>query len=268
MNIRKSGTRIIFHLHNRGMQRNSGKLLRNRIYRYVFSGSVIIHLSEGLLDREIRPLNLPGIRTYAVANGIPGVRYAKRAEEEEGLRLLFLSNFFPEKGIYDSLQIMSMLRHEHPGIRLRLVGDFMREGHRIKLMRSIARMGLTEHVSVVGPRYGMEKEKEYRNADIFIFPSYFRQECFPLVLLEAMSCSLPIVSSNIGAIPEMIENGKEGILLNARDLHGFAKEIAALSQNPEGRKRLGEAARKKFEMSYTLDHFERRIRNLMEDIRS
>jgi glycosyltransferase involved in cell wall biosynthesis len=266
--LKKSNARVIYHLHNRGMSRWSGSFCRRLIYRYVFAGSVVIHLSEGLIEREIRPFDLPGVRTYAVANGIHDVGPQSHHKKTPGLVLLFLSNFLPEKGIYDALRIMSVIREERRDIHLRLVGDFMRKKHRIKLVRMISTMGLNDVVTVTGPKYGIEKVQEYLNADIFIFPSYFRQECFPLVLLEAMSCSLPVVSSNIGAIPEILEDKKEGILLKERDIHGFAREIIELAESQEKRKNLGLAARKKYEQAYTSAHFEQKIRQVFEDLRS
>jgi glycosyltransferase involved in cell wall biosynthesis len=266
--IKKSNARVIYHLHNRGMSRRPGSFCRRLLYRYVFAGSVVIHLSEELIEQEIKPYKLPGIKTYAIANGIPDMVTQSQSGKSTEPVLLFLSNFFPEKGIYDALSIMAVIMKERRDIHLRLVGDFMREKHRVKLGRMISTMGLNDFVTVAGPKYGGEKVQEYLNADIFIFPSYFRQECFPLVLLEAMSCSLPIVSSNIGAIPEILKDNKEGILLRERDIHGFARKIIELAENHEKRKNLGHAARKKYEQAYTSAHFEQKIRQVFEDLRS
>jgi len=266
MILKRHKVRIIYHLHNRGISDRLGNIIWRFFYRYVFSNSVLFHLSEGLIRQEINPLRLQGVKTFALNNGIPDIKSTPPEEKPPELSLLFLSNFFPEKGIYDVLKIMTIIKRRDDRIHLRFAGNFLRNKYRNKLMRLISIWGLEDRVTIVGPKYGKEKEQEYMNADVFIFPSYFRQECFPLVLLEAMSCSLPIISSNIGAIPEIIENGKQGILCNARNIDGFVEAILELAENTEKRKSLGQLARKKFEENYTIGDLERNTRDIFEKI--
>ena len=255
--IKKMDFQIIYHLHNRGIRSRSKNPIWKKLYRYVFANSLIIHLSEGLLEREIIPLRIPNVRSLVIPNGIPIYELSRGNKQTSLVTLLFCSNLFPEKGIYDLIKIMSELTKKRDDIRLRIVGEFMRGRYRGKLLKLIDQKGLKNYVSVEGPKYGKEKESEYLNADIFIFPSYFDQECFPLVLLEAMCFQLPIVSSNIGAIPEIIEDGKEGILVNPKEINGFAEAINHLAENKEERVKIGLASRKRFLDNYTLKQLEK-----------
>ena len=86
-----------------------------------------------------------------------------------------------------------------------------------------------------------------------------------MFILEAMQTGLPVVASKIGAIPEIIENGIHGLLAEPEDLNGFADHIERLIKHPGERKKLGLAAKKRFEEKYTLDHFEKRLKIILDD---
>ncbi len=267
--LKRHPVRIIYHLHNRGLARNAARPLWRAAYRYAFAGSVIFHLSGKLVREEIFPLGLPGAITYALNNGIPGPEREKteagRDDKTTSLTLLFLSNFFPEKGIYDVLRIMYALR-EDPEIRLNMVGDFVRRRYKRKILRRVSSYGLNDRVSVDGPVYLSARDETYRHADMFIFPSRFSQECFPLVILEAMSRGLPVIASKLGAIPDMITDGREGILCEPGNIDGFAAAVRLLARDAEKRDQLGQAARNKFISHYTLERFEENVRAALDEI--
>ncbi|HEC43787.1 MAG TPA: glycosyltransferase family 1 protein [Bacteroides sp.] len=258
--IKKFDTHIIYHLHNRGIGKRSSNLIWKKLYRYVFSNSLTIHLSQGLMEKEIFPLKIPNLRSLVVPNGVPAYDINGIKEQPSSITLLFCSNIFPQKGIYDLLKIMSEVSKQRKDICLRIVGEFMRRRFEERLLKLIDQRGLKDFVTVEGPKYGKDKESEYLNADVFIFPSYFSEECFPLVILEAMSFQLPIVSSNIGAIPEIIENGKEGVLVNPRDINGFVEAVIHLAEHKTERQKIGIASRKKFQGNYTIQHLEKNIK--------
>ena len=65
----------------------------------------------------------------------------------------------------------------------------------------------------MGRKYEKEKEETFAKADIFAFPTYYNNECFPLVLLEAMQHSLPVVSTFEGGIPDIVDEGEAGFLV-------------------------------------------------------
>lgn len=268
--IKRSGSTPIYHLHNRGISRNSNRPLFRALYRYVLNESVVIHLSDKLLKLEINPLLNQTSRAFAVPNGIPDMHLHQQNDStitKPPISLLFISNLFEEKGIFDLLKIMSRIKKNtknESDIRLIISGEFLRVGVRKKLQRAIEDEGLQAIVELQDPVYEEAKAKAFQESDIFIFPSYFRMECFPLVLLEAMSYSLPIVSSDIGAITEMIENGKEGFIIKERDIDGFADAIIQLADDPALRNEMGSAGRTKFLEKYTSSHLENNIREVFE----
>ena len=263
--IRKSGVIPVYHLHNRGIEKRSGNVIFRRLYRFVFQDSIVIHLSENLLDREILRLKLNHVHTEVIPNGVPRVELNIREKPDSPTRLLFVSNLFPSKGIYALLRIMQVLRDEKPDVRLKIGGAFWRDKYRHKMNGMIEKLGLDGTVSLAGPVMGEEKWDLYREADIFVFPSRFREECFPLVVLEAMQFGLPVIASGIGAIPEIIEHGVEGYLYNPEDDVGFAGGIRLLTEQKDRMKKMGSAARAKYLQNYTASHLEKRFMNLYDN---
>ena len=129
----------------------------------------------------------------------------------------------------------------------------------------IATYRLNEYVRLNGPRFGDDKWKTYQDADIFLFPTRFKQESFPLVILEAMQFGLPVLASRIGAIPEIIDHGINGYTFDPSDHIGFAKVIMELIEHKDLTQRIGKAGRKKFLENYTSVHLENKIRELYDN---
>ena len=263
--IRKQGVKIIYHLHNRGIEKRAGNLIFRKLYQYIYQDSIIIHLSESLMRKEIGGLNLRSSLTRVIPNGVPVVDLIQREKEDSITRILFLSNLFPDKGMFDLLQIMKILQDKRTDARLHIVGEFMRNGYRKRFIKMIDRYGLNGSVYLKGPKFGDEKWKVYQDSDIFLFPTRFKQESFPLVVLEAMQFGLPVIASRIGAIPEIINHGKNGFTFDPSDHEGFAGVIMELIDQKEILHRVGMAGKQNFLENYTTVHLERNIRDLYEN---
>jgi glycosyltransferase involved in cell wall biosynthesis len=98
-----------------------------------------------------------------------------------------------------------------------------------------------------------------------VYPTSFRQECFPLVILEAMQSGLPIIASDEGAISEIIDNDINGIVLKNWTAESFSEKIAVLIQDSDLRSKLGENAKKKFNENYTIHDLEKNMRDFFEE---
>ena len=110
-----------------------------------------------------------------------------------------------------------------------------------------------------GPKYGEEKECYFAEADIFVFPTFYYNECFPLVLLEAMQHRLPLVSSDEGGIPDIIQHGVNGYTVARKEAAPLAEALARLITDPALRTAMGEAGYARYREQYTLEAFERRF---------
>ena len=106
----------------------------------------------------------------------------------------------------------------------------------------------------MGPNYGDDKWRLFSRANVFVLPSF--TEAFPLVVLEAMAASLPIVATEVGGIPDMIEDGSNGFLVPPGNSEILADRLTKLVNNPQLRVHFGAASREKFLRNYENERFE------------
>ena len=115
-----------------------------------------------------------------------------------------------------------------------------------------------------GRRYGSEKDVFWKDADIFVFPTYYHNECFPLVILEAMEQGLSVISTNEGGIPDIIGNGNSGYTVEKNNPSSLASAIELLIKDPELLNSMGKAGRQLFEEKFTEEVFEKRMKECLE----
>ena len=163
----------------------------------------------------------------------PGLR-AEWAPGGEPI-LMHLSNFRPVKRLTDVIEIFALVREKMPA-KLVLIGDGPDRGaaeyivRKKKLVRDVHFLGKQDRV------YQLLSQ-----ADLFLLPS--DMESFGLAALEAMACEVPVVASNVGGVPEVIEHGVDGYLHEPRDVKAAARyALEILSRQDRGRA-MGQTAR-------------------------
>jgi glycosyltransferase involved in cell wall biosynthesis len=136
-----------------------------------------------------------------------------------------------EKGHGNLLSISNDIVEKHPKCVFLIVGDGI-------LKQDLQREYDFPFVIFTGARNDVHEL--YRCMDIFVLPSL--TEGLPMVLLEAMASKLPIIASNVGAIPTVIKNGSSGLLVEPGDTESLKKSLLYLLENPEKAKKLGQKA--------------------------
>jgi len=155
-------------------------------------------------------------------------------------RLLFAGSVLESKGIEDLLASFAMLRKDFREIKLRIAGH-CDESYKNVLKEKYVDYSAGDGISFLGQIDRDAILREYSRADLFVFPSHF--ETSPNVIMEAMSAGLPIVATKAGGIPDMINDGKTGILVNINAPVQIAEKVKHLLENPELKSRLANAAR-------------------------
>ena len=123
---------------------------------------------------------------------------------------------------------------------------------------------ISEYVNIIGPKYGSEKFEILCNSDVFIFPTYYPNETFPLSLIEACQFSLPIISTYEGAIPDLVEVNFNGYLVNQRDVKHLSQKIVELISNREQLDLFSINSRKKYETKYKIEIFENNLNEILK----
>ena len=160
----------------------------------------------------------------------------RRARPEGAVRVLFVGWIVEAKGVRELLAAA----REVKGARFALVGH-QEPGFVASIRDELAE--LAARVELLPARPRQEVMALYREADLFVLPSW--TEGFPNVVLEAMACGLPVVATTVGAIPDAVRDGEEGLLVAPRDPAALAAAIARLVSDRELRLAMGEAARRR-----------------------
>lgn len=252
---------IVFHLHNKGVSMYGKNWLNHLMYKFIFNKSEIILLSTHLYSDIEKYVEKEQI--HICPNGVPDVDIFPVIKVKP--TLLFLSNYIRSKGVLDLIEVAQILESRGVEFQVNLIGS---DGDitRGELEDIISKKGLRSKLSVMGPQYGNSKIDEFANASIFVLPTYYGNECFPLVLLEAMQAQLPIISTFEGGIPDIVEDGVTGFLVPQRDIMALADCMEQLILNPELCQQMGAAGRKRYEELFTAEIFENRISEILKEV--
>ena len=150
-----------------------------------------------------------------------------QANEAAPLHLGFLSNITFEKGIVEFFDVLAALQQRGIEYRAHIAGPVAPEARQRfeQLLRS------TAHVHYAGPLYGEDKERFYRQLDLFLFPTRYANEAEPLVIYEAMRRGVHVIACNRGSIAEMLRDGAGLVLPAAEPVEAAAAHIANFSRD-------------------------------------
>lgn len=248
--------RKLIHFHNKGNREICKKWYHRWYYKMLFKNSNVVFLSNVLskqFDWFLKPEQI-----LICSNGIP--ESGKRKEKIIGkdiLHLLFLSNLIEEKGVLVLLDALKILIDKNIFVNCVVVGKETKEIDANRFAKEVDNRYLNQYVFYRGPKFGNEKERYFMEADLFVFPTM--NDCFPLVLLEAMSYSLPCITTNQGGISDIIEDGVNGLIASEGDPESLALCIEQMIQDPEMMFRMGESNYTKFLANFTSNVFEHNI---------
>ena len=204
-------------------------------------------------------LFIPDERLVCVPNGIENHDFNFRNNENGIVQILFLSNLLPSKGPFEVLKAAKIVIKQNTNIHFVLAGADSSPSFTQQMRAYINNNALNEFITMTGKAYGEKKEKLFAESDIFIFPTYYKYETFGIVNIEAMSWGLPVISSNEGAIPEIVQDGITGFIVNPKSPREIADKILMLVNNPGLRKEMGIKGREVYESKFT---FAAHVRNL------
>jgi len=211
-------------------------------------------LSEQWVNDFLSEFGLKKDIVWAIPNGVRIEDLQGKpssARDSEGLTLLYVGWVGAEKGVFDLLESMSLLVDRGCDFNLFIVGPEIAPGDLDKTKEIVTQRRLNDRVKVLGERSRGEVLAYYRNSDIFVLPSY--TEGLPMTVLEAMGSGLPVISTSVGAIPEVVEDGINGFLLKPGDINGLASSVQRLARDAGLRKQMGTRNKGKIRDQYSLE---------------
>ncbi len=178
-----------------------------------------------------------------VPNGIDLERFKISPEskkKDSTKTIIFVGRLHPVKGVQYLIEAMAIVHQESPEVKLILVGD----GEERELLENLTdSLGIRECVEFAG-RVPHERVQDYMNqAEVFVLPSL--SEGFPVTILEAMACGLPIVATQVGGVPDVIKNGVNGYLVKAKDPNETVEALLKLLQDAQLRATISKTNKQK-----------------------
>lgn len=257
--------KIIYHLHNKGVSKNQEHWMKNVLYKFAFSDTHSILLAPQLyadVKKYVKPA-----RVLYCPNGVSDEVGVPVIATEPHLRraptLLFLSNMIVAKGVFILVDACKILANRSIEFRCDFVGAWS-DVSEATFNDYVASSELNNYIVAHGEKYEAEKDRFFESADIFVHPT--QNDAFPLVILEAMRFALPVVSTIEGGIPDIVLDNETGFLVEKADALALADKLEALITSETLRRKLGLAARRRYEDCYTKEKFERRIANILKSV--
>jgi glycosyltransferase involved in cell wall biosynthesis len=259
--------RSVFHFHASGHSELYAKLSwwQRLLFRLAyFRPDAAIRLSE-LTPQDGRQLEAR--HEFIVANGIADPadsavlpKASQSIAETEPLRILFVSSLCESKGLLVLIDACGKLAQQGVPFHLDVMGRFQGKDFEARVRSRIAELKLQEQIHFLGQITGDEKFAVFAKSDVLCHPTLL--DTFPVVLLEAMAMRLPIVSTQVGGIPSIIDHQKTGFLVAPGDSGEVADRLIQLADDSQLREKLGAAGRTKFEREYVLDRHIDRMRDV------
>jgi len=257
--------KIVLHMHCEWLTQLDRKMIENRLKEV----DLIIGCSEYITEKIRLIFPQFSERCQTIYNGVDVNYFVSRnryvlANKNSVKRLLFVGRVSPEKGLHVLLEAFQEVVKRYPQVQLEIVGsksippiEFIvalsddpkvsdlasfYSGNYISHLQDKLSSGVASHVSFTGFVSRRQLINCYQHADVFVFPSVWN-EPFGMPLIEAMATEVPVVATRSGGIPEIVEDGKTGILVEPGDASALAEAILYLFSDEDLRKSMGEAAR-------------------------
>lgn len=252
------GKKLIVHLHSSGPEYSIGGKYCN-LYEYSFANADrIILLSNTWLSEAKRSFPKQTEKMEVLYNPCPVVSPSLPQERER--YILFAGTLTHRKGYDDLIKAFSGIAKQHPGWRLKLAGN-----GEIETGKELAgQLGISDSVDFLGWVTDRQKDNAFRYASIYCLPSY--SEGFPMGVLDAWAYHLPVVTTPVGGIPDIANDGENLLLFEPGNINQLSEKLDILMSDNTLCKRLSsESARlasEKFSVETITNHLDNIYRTI------
>ena len=282
--------RIVLHMHSELLTQLDHSMIEQRLRKT----NLILGCSRYITDRICQSFPSLAGRCQTLYNGVDLATFVNSPKNNEKRlelkQLLFVSKVSPEKGLHVLVDAFKQVVEKNPCACLEIVGTlnawpvglfiWLSEDSKMQKLASfhgkeslspyldhlkhkLVSLNISDNVTFRGQIAHEQVVKFYQAADVFVQPSF--SEAFGMGIIEAMACQVPVVGTRVGGIPEIIEDGKTGFLVDAGDSRALANALIELLSNDDLRRKMGEAGRKRVE-SFSWDNIVTNLLRLYEDM--
>ena len=242
----RGNKKIILHIHGGGFKdfynKCNAKQKKNILAMFKMCNQIIVLTEEW--KKYFEQLVDPS-RISVIYNGVK-----KNSEKRQifNHHFCFVGRIVKEKGVYELGEACNIVKQKYPDAKLSVAGD----GPELKNLKNIVtELALNDSVEFLGWLQKDTLENLYRKNTFFVLPSYF--EAFPMSLIEAMSNRCVVISSKVGGVPTIIDDERDGFLVNPKDSNDLAKKICLAMSSLQKQKDIGYRAQEKVNNNFSID---------------
>lgn len=219
--------KIIIHLHC-GSQLSE---IWNAKYEEIFTrADVCIVLSQSIKEMIVNRIGRHD-KIKVLFNPCPIV-LKRSADITRKKEILFAATLYKEKGYLDLIDAFAKIHKNHPEWKLLIAGN----GNQEVGLKRVEQLELLDKIIFLGWIQGEEKDAIFRSSSIFCLPSY--AEGFPMAILDAWAYGLPVITTPVGGIPDVVINEKNGLLVQPGDVNTLASKLNELMESESLRENL------------------------------
>jgi glycosyltransferase involved in cell wall biosynthesis len=271
MTSRFFGAKVICHFHGRrrGLLFGGKSMLMEVVLRLSrFSFHKIIFLTSGLRDSFVSVFGttkaecVPNFVDLPLFDG----EVNRGHDATPAKRVLFLGRTSEAKGIFDVLEATARLRKQGVSLAVDVLGIGETEQEDSQVAEFVTREGIGDVVHFHGIKTGRDKANIMRAAHVFVLPS--RAEIFPVSIVEAFACGLPVIVSSVGAVTEIVTDGENGYLVSPGDVDSITQRMNLLLTDEELCRTIGARNRRLAEQRYSKDVVIQKMSDILQSVAS
>jgi glycosyltransferase involved in cell wall biosynthesis len=218
-------------------------------------GNNLIYLYEDFMNID---------KIFVVPNGRDFVYNKNFNDNEERVNVLFLGNLIRQKGIIDFINAgVDILNKGYDNVTFQFAGNHYDCKEEIEnLMSNNCDLNIFDK----GPVYNEDKIELINNSDIFVFPTYYRNEGHPWVIVEALAAGMPIISTDWGAIAESVIDGENGFIVNPKDPDSISSKIERLIKDKKLRFKMGQKSQSLYKDKFTQKKLVENLKHVFDTV--
>ena len=245
---------VVCHVHDYYLDTPFHKRLYRLLDRRITSYVVV---SEAIRFR-LESLGIAPEKIERIYNGIDASRFDRESKDifherygwSTEIRLVaFVGQIGPHKGPLDFVEAARVVCEQRGDVRMLLIGEAAGE-HFEEVRQRVAELGLQDRIVFCG--FEDNAADLFTSIDILVVPSQ-REDPAPLVAVEAMAAGKPVIVTRSGGLPELVEHGQQGFVVERRDVKGIADAIIKLLNDPGLAEGMGKSGRRRVEKYFSID---------------
>lgn len=260
------GIRIVNHLHGSDFYEflHSSPKWYQKIF---FKSYEKVDTSIVLLDSmKLQFRDFKSMKVEVVPNFYDKELDEKLVEKNESkTSLVYLSNIMSSKGVFELIDAFKILSYKYDDISLHIAGGFIGDEYISTAdveKKFYEKIRTNEKITYLGKIYGKDKVKLLQSSDVFVLPSYYKSEAFPISIIEAMACENAIVTTNYKYLPEVVSS-ENGILVEPKSVENLVEGIECLINDKKKLKQIQKHNKEEAQEKYSLDRYIKSLKQIV-----